>query len=58
MNDIPSNVLLPLSLFERGEGDVEKTLELAEKYIRNGYKGYRIIEVKYPFAICHRGGFL
>lgn len=49
--DTHSKVLLPTWVFE-WEEDENKTLELAEKYIRPRYKNYFIVEIKKPFAIC------
>lgn len=53
--DVPSKVLLPQWIWEQSGDDSEKLSLLVDSYMTR-YKGYRVLEIKKPFAICKRNG--
>lgn len=51
MDNVLRKVLLPQWIFDQAGDDNEKLSLLVVSYMTR-YKGYRIIEIKKPFALC------
>jgi len=53
MNDVPTNIVLPVRLWEEAK-DQEELKQLVVNYIKKNYPDYKVKSIKNGMAICYR----